>query len=520
MADMIDRRRFLQLAGVTAGATALAGTERRLLKAGAMSTPQGAGTSSKVVHVGMPSDPLSLDPVKYNDPTVFLVTSPVVEALYKFDNKLNLVPVLASGQPQVNADATRWEVPLRSGVTFHNGKSFTSDDVKFTIDSILNPSNASTDVPYYSSVSSVETSGPNVVVFNLNASNRYFGQEALIFPNIVPSNVPYTPSTYADKMIGTGPFRFVEWVHGQKVVLTRNDNYWRPGLPHVAGVQYAIIPTTEGQIAGLANGSLQLLPNLPPPDASVAESRGVRLYLAHLLPGVDWIWPNWSSPHPTADVNMRLAINWALNRRRIVEVVYKGFAQPESTIPSAGSLGYDKAIGSTIPPEGDLARARRYLTAAGGPPKSPLIVVFSNANDQASTEVQLISQDLAAIGIKTTIRQESVSASTSSLTSGAFDLYFLNIATVPTPNQAREIDDSVSPLDFNHVNDPQLTALANQAANDASVVPQVQRRALQVVPQIATVTYPSIFGVTKSLRGFTSTFGGSDVYGLVSTTLS
>lgn len=522
----IDRRRFLQLGGAAAlaagGASVLAGAspssaEGRLSVRRAGETRGPAASAKGVLNLAIPGDPLSLDPVKYNEPGVLLVYTSVMESLYKFDTKHNLVPVLASGPPKANSGYTRWTIPIRSGVRFHNGKLLTAQDVKFTIEQIVNPKSASNNAAGFSGLKSVEAPNDSTVVFNMKYKDRYFPQFALIQTKIVPSNVRYTPTTYASKLIGTGPFKFGQWVHGQKIVMTRNADYWNKPEPYLAGVVYQIIPSQEGQLAGLVNGSIQMLPNLAPADAALVRSRGQRLYAPTTVNGIDWLWPNWQSGHPTANVNMRLAIAYAINRKRIVEQVYKGLASPESTIPAFGSLGYSKTIGQSIPAAGDPAAAKRYLRLAGGAPKSPLVFVVSSDYLLAGTESQLIEEDLAAIGLQTTIQQESTGSAVSALVAGNYDLWFVVEFVTPAPIQPQLLDAVGSLLNYNHVDNARLSALAGEAANNIGAVPQVQRQALAVMPQIPLVTYPSIFGLAKSVTGFVATDGGSDVTGLNAT---
>jgi peptide/nickel transport system substrate-binding protein len=477
--------------------------------------------ASGTLNIAIPADPLSLDPVKYNEDSSLVIYTAVMEPLYEFDEHQNLKPVLAAGLPTMNASATSFTVPLRQDVTFHNGKRFGSDDVKFTVEQVLNPANASNNASFLqaAALKSVETPDQFTAVFNTGIPARYFFQTSTEMM-IVPSNVPYNASTYATSLIGTGPFKFVSWQHGIKIVLTRNDHYWASGLPHLQGVEYQIIPTTAAQLAGAVNGSIQMVPGLSPAYASVARSRGVALYAPTTELGIDWLWPNWGSSSPMSDVNLRLAVAYAINRNRITNVVYKGYGHPEDTIPARGSIGYDPSIGGAINPNGDPAAARKYLKAAGGAPSQPLRLVAATDYQQGATEAQLIQQDLADVGIQVSIVNEAITSALADLVSGKYDLWFVSEVVTPPPTQPKLLDGVGSLLNYNKVDDAQLSALANQAVNDVSVVPQIQKRALQVMPQIPIVTYPPLFAMGKDVSGFTATGGGSVLSGLGSTWLT
>lgn len=510
----MNRRQFI---GLSAGA----GMAALLAACGSSDGGSGSGKSSGILNVAISSDPEGLDPIKYSVASVIVAYTPVMEGLYTYDSKGSLTPVLAAGPPQINAAGTQFTIPLRKGVTFHNGKAFGSDDVKYTIEQLINPANASLHASALltAHVTSVETPDASTVVINTANPYRYLMQDiTTVYDVIVPANVPYTPNTYAQKMIGTGPFKFDSWVHGQSITLTRNDSYWQKGLPHLQGVKYQIIPNLAAQIAGLSNGTIHLVPGLPPRNVDVARGRGANVYMGTVTQGIDWLWPNWAPGHPTSDVNMRLAIAYVINRNRLNQVVYKNLARPEFTIPARGTMGYDSSIG--IDPNGDVSAAKKYLSAAGGPPSTPIKLLSPSGFPSAATSCQLIQEDLAAIGIRTQILQESSPAATAAAAQGNFDLWFWSGTVSVAPTQAALLYNPAHVINYNKVNDAQLTAVATQAVNDASAVPQVQKRALEVQPEIPLVTYPPVFAMAKGVQGFTDTRGGGYLSSLADTRLA
>jgi len=173
----------------------------------------------------------------------------------------SIVPDLAAGWSW-SEDGTQLTFPLRSGVKWHDGKPFTAQDVKCTWEALLglsvdkfriNPRKA-----WYRNVEQISTNGDNEVTFHLKRPQPYFiallafGQSP-----VYPCHVPLRDMR--NHPIGTGPFKFVEFKPNERITVTRNPDYWKPGRPYLDGIEYTIIPNASTRMLAFVAGKFDLI---------------------------------------------------------------------------------------------------------------------------------------------------------------------------------------------------------------------------------------------------------------------
>lgn len=514
-----SRREFLSGAMAAGGATVLgAGQIARLLgrplgdraAAGRVTSTSG----SDVLRVVLFGDPITLDPVARADPSQTPVVFLVNEPLYSFGPGLKTYPTLASAMPSISADGRRWRIPLRQGVRFSNGHPFSAADVKFTFDAIRAPSTHSANITSINWFDRVEVLDDHTVELILPQPYSS-GLTELTIIGIVPSNVSYTPTTYADKLIGTGPFTFSSWQHGVSLTLAKNRDYWNKGLPKVDGIEFVITPTPAAAVISLGNGSVDLVPQLPVNAVKALAGKPAHVVIPPGIGTIVWAWPNWEKGHPTSNLDLRQAIAWAIDRQRIVDTVYKGYGAPESTVPSYGSAYYDAALGSTYGRHGNVKLAKRYATKAARELSQPLQVVWDDADPSLQQVAELLQENWAAIGIQSNLQQLNGAAALGALSEGRYDVYLLSIAIVPATSQAPLLYLPGSGVNFNHVDDPDLTRWSNAAlhavtADEArQAIKELQARSLQVVPTVPLVTEQVLFGVADRVHDFVDYYTGN-----------
>ncbi len=173
----------------------------------------------------------------------------------------SIVPDLATGWSW-SEDGKELTFPLRQGVKWHDGKPFTSADVKCTWDTLLersadkfriNPRKA-----WYGNFEEITTTGDSQVTFHLKRPQPYL--VALLASGqspVYPCHVP--PAQMRQHPIGTGPFKFVEFQPNEHITLTRNPDYWKPGRPYLDGIETTIIPNTSTRMLAFVAGKFDLL---------------------------------------------------------------------------------------------------------------------------------------------------------------------------------------------------------------------------------------------------------------------
>lgn len=376
----LSRRQLLKTLGggmlvMTAGGTLLdACSSTSTKKAASGSTTKSTSSETATLTVLIHKDPIALDPIKYNAGMIERPYRQVVETLYEWTIDKKIVPLLAAAMPTISSDQLTYTVPLRTDVTFHNGKAFGADDVVYTYEQCMDPKNSSIWLPNLGKVKSVTAKDAHTVVVELTEVFTPTLSAMALIP-IVPSNVPYNDKTYARSLIGTGPFVFDRWDQGVGIYFSKNKKYWQAGYPKVDKLVFKVEPSDATQIAELVGGTAQMMAKVAAKDVGVIKSRGGQVFVLENSSIIDYMYPNVQAGRWTADVNARLAIAWAMDRSQVLQTVFNGIGMPESTLPARGAQYYDATLGQFFGSKPDLQKAKAYLAKAGGPPSKPLELV-------------------------------------------------------------------------------------------------------------------------------------------------
>jgi peptide/nickel transport system substrate-binding protein len=270
---------------------------------------------------------------------------------------LTLKPMLA--ERWENPSPTTWRFHIRRGVKFHNGDPLTAEDVKFTVDLAL-ANKGSTQNSYLGPTESVRVVDPYTVELVTKTP----------FPPLLSniSRLHIVPRAY-DKIgadafaskqpIGTGPYKFVEWQRGQRIVLEANPDHWR-GAPSPKRLVFRFIPDPSTRAAELKAGGVDIITG--PPVAQLKElATGDTTIVT--IPAVRVIaYPMNTLRKPLEDARVRRALNLAVDRETIVKTLLQGYGKPTGQPFIPGWLGYDPEI---KPLPYDPAQAKKLLADAG-----------------------------------------------------------------------------------------------------------------------------------------------------------
>lgn len=410
-AGRYTRREFLRR---SAGALAAAGAGPGLLSAlvagcgrrQARRRGLPADLVKGALSIALDADVQTLDPAMHRSRTVEAVVRNICDGLVGRDAEMRYVPQLAHSW-QMDGE-TRWVFKLRQGVTFHDGSPFTADDVKFTVDRIIGaipglPPSPRKDL--LGPVSGAEALDSHTVAIITDGPYPILHKK-LVFQEICPRAYfeKVGPDVFARQPIGTGPFRLVEWVPGERIVVERFDQYYggSPEVPPVgtaklAGVIFRPLEEAATRLVSLEAQEVDVAVNVPPDQADRVEAmahahlsvaQGTRTHFVGLN----------CSRKPFSDRRVREAMRSAVDPRPIVEQFLLGRAQalPGMLVPIA--FGHD---GSLPQPRQDLAKARALLREAGYP--DGLEVTFDcEATDKRMTEA--IAGVMAEVGVRAEVR--------------------------------------------------------------------------------------------------------------------
>ncbi|MEM1610796.1 MAG: ABC transporter substrate-binding protein [Sulfolobales archaeon] len=335
--------------------------------------------------IGIPSEPPNLVLTGSPTWTYYQVVTPICNSLVDFDPQtLEWVPDLAESWQIIKTNDSKMLVVfyLVRNATWHDGVPFTSQDVKFSYEKI-GPVFNSFIAGMWKYLEGIDTPDNYTVVFRFNTTwglilyPGYFGGSGTcISPKHLYEGTDIATNPYNTKPVGTGPFKFKEWVKGQYIVLERNDKYWKKGLPYLDRIIYKIIPSSEAMMLAFQRGEIDFVWNYGITFAHAVQLE--RMIKEGKLPGKKvWFFPSPGGSldvlgfnlHPEGaaplkDVRVRKAIAMAINRSAIAEVVYFGKVEPLDTMVSrapATAMFYPDAKQPSYNPE----EANRLLDEAG-----------------------------------------------------------------------------------------------------------------------------------------------------------
>ncbi|MCL4459021.1 MAG: ABC transporter substrate-binding protein [Chloroflexi bacterium] len=352
-----------------------------------------------VLSVAQISEAPGLDPHKVPAAATVRLTEQMYDALVKLNPNMQVVPDLASS----------WETPdpktyifhLRKGVKFHNGRELTADDVKYSIERILDKKTGAMAASYFVAIDKIETPDPYTVKFLLkNPFAPFLTNLASFYAMIVPKEVVEASGDLQKVAVGTGPFKLGERVPDNVTKLERNKDYFIAGQPYLDGLNFFVTKDEAAIVAALRAKQLDFATVSPSSarllktekDLKVVSSPGLAYY---------YLGFNGSKP-PFNDVRVRQAISYAVDRQKIIDTVFWGEAV--LTGPIAPSLG-DWAIPVSNYPSytPNVTKAKELLAQAGYPQGfKSTIKVSTQLQIEAA---QIIQSQLRAIGIETEIVQ-------------------------------------------------------------------------------------------------------------------
>jgi peptide/nickel transport system substrate-binding protein len=319
----------------------------------------------------------------------------IFDPLVVLNADLSTSPGLAT-EFNANKDASQYEVKLRPGVTFHDGKPFTADDVIYSIRLMAKPTSAA--LPF---VTEIDLNGLKAV--NKNTLRIPLKTpDADLASNFVYYNTWIVQNGEKDfaKPVGTGPFKFQSFTPGQQSVFARNDNYWGTGGPYVDELKIVAISDPTARLNALLSGQIDAMAQMAYAQAKAHQSTGdINVLVAH-SPQVLMFYMDVTKP-PFNDNRVRLAMKLIADRPALITDAISGFGTIGNDIVGKGLKFYDSSIPQRAQ---DVAMAKSLLKQAG---HSNLNVTFqiSDAIPGFVEAATLYAQQATAAGVKINLQQ-------------------------------------------------------------------------------------------------------------------
>ena len=358
-----------------------------------------AQTSGGTLIAAWAQDPVGLDPHITSAYSSFQILENVLDTLVTLDEEQNVVPSLAESW-EVSDDGLVWTFHLRDGVAFSNGRALTADDVVYTYDRMLDPDTGSGNAYLLAGVVDVAAVDERTVTITLDEPNvALLGHLAVNKSVGIIARESVEDGTINTQPIGTGPFMITDFQPGTSVRLERNPHYWQDGMPYLDAIDIRIIPDESVRRTALVSGDVDWAISVPPQalDQLRAEEG---IVVDETTAGAYWYIGVNLEREPLNDPRVRQALAFAVNRENIAVAASFGTAQPTNgPIPSSSAWAMDHE-----PYSYDPERARELLAEAGLADGFDMEIMPTTQYEESIRAAQVIQADLAAVGIRASIR--------------------------------------------------------------------------------------------------------------------
>ncbi|VFR55115.1 Oligopeptide ABC transporter, periplasmic oligopeptide-binding protein OppA (TC 3.A.1.5.1) [plant metagenome] len=507
-----------------AGMLALAG-------ANAFAQTQG-GTLRAIVQ---PEPPILMLGLNQQIPTQY-VAGKIYESLLTWTPAIEPAPGLAKSW-KISEDGKLYSFELQSGVTWHDGKPFSADDVVFSIDKFLREVHPRARVIINQFVESVTATAPDKVEIRLKQPfapflKAFVSDNMPIVPKHIYEGTDFRSNPANQTPIGTGPFKLKEWRKGSHIILERNPSYWQKGKPYLDSIVFSVIPDAASRAVAFERGDVQVLRS---GDADSVDVRRLRK-----LPNVEYTTKGWEMfsqqsyiqmnqrKPPFDNVKVRQAVMTALNRKFVVDNIFFGLGKVATGPISSGTPFYD---GNVRAYDFDLKAARALIKESGVDlSKTPIKILSYPYGAVWDRLGEYTRQSLEQVGFKVEIEAADSGTWSKRVSEFDFDLTFSFTSQYGDPALgvsrlylARNIVKGSAFVNNQGYNNPEADKLWDQAATTTSnderqkLYTQIQQKLVEDVANgyLFEIENPTLYSnkvhnLVKSAIGLHDTF--ADVY--------
>jgi peptide/nickel transport system substrate-binding protein len=468
-------------------------------RSGDTGTPKRGGT----LIFARTADNTSLDPTQTGDNESIWTNEQLFETLYTVtpDGK-GVRPWLATSYDR-SADNTRFTFHLRKGVRFSNGAPMTADDVKFSIDRARTSGAGLTYID--GAIKRVDAPNDDTVVVTTKYPWAPLVADIALFVNgVIPKDYGgVSQDAFWKKPVGTGPFMLSSWKAGVSVDMVRNPHYWQKGKPYLDKISFTNVSDDNQRIVELKGGQAQIIRF--PPFSTMDELRSSPGVVAKAFAAtrVDYLLMN-QNVKPYADVHVRRAISYALDRAGMVKVLLFGEGKP-----AASYLAETEPFFSQYPDllSHDMARARAEM-AQSSAPNGFSTTFLSTPGDHLA---EIVQEELKPLGIDVAVRRVDVNQVFTVQGKGDYEItdeYWTEDIPDPDERTGWFLDEKSSRDYFTSHHEPALRRLVRQSEKvfdqdeRGRLYAEIQRMQAQSLPQIPLYYSPYAYAFSDKVHGF------------------
>jgi peptide/nickel transport system substrate-binding protein len=366
-----------------------------------VTTSLGASAQGKdTITVGLPSLAQTLDPHMHFERVGILVNINMFDSLLHRTAKLEFEPSLALSWKALND--TTWEFKLRKGVKFHNGATMTAEDVKFSIDRVIEPGKEKKKSPQYGNVRAIKEAkivGPDTVHVITDKPFPLLLERLVFFPIVPKAHVEKVGEEAfgSTATVGTGPWKLVEYKRDQHVRLEAFDGHWR-GKPAFKHVVFRSIPEVATAVAELKTGGVDIIRNVNAdllndlknhPQTTISTTPILRVHYISLD----------MRTAPFDKKPARQAANYAIDKQAMLTKMMAGLGKQVATVVQPAAFGFDPSV---QPYPYDPKKAKELLAQAGYP--NGVDITLHSSSVDWRPHFEALGQMLTEVGLRTTVK--------------------------------------------------------------------------------------------------------------------
>ncbi len=416
--------------------------------------------SEKVLSIGISKEPANLNPILIPGLYGEALAGNIFDTLVSFKEDSSKAQPLLAKDWDITENGTVYTFYLRENVVFHNGDALTAEDVKYTVEAILDPENASPSKEFFDPVEEIVVEDDHTVVFKLSSPYAPF-LLALGNPTcgIVPKELVERNGMdeFDRNPVGTGPYKFAEWRPDDRIVLEKNADYFlkEPALDKVV---FRPIPKPETMAAEVLSGGIDIAGEVLPQDIPRLSGSGKVEVMT--VPGLSNSYLGFSAQRsPFNNEKFRQAIYHAIPFEKAIGAIWKDIGQRAYSWIPPGVTGNDGTYLKSQVPEYDPEKAEKLfeeLRSSGAISDNFSFTFYTSQNPYRKRMATTVATELKDFGIDVKVETPEWGTLFPILKDGP-DMWILGWGSVPDPDRwTYKIFYSDSSMNFSHYQDPKV----------------------------------------------------------------
>lgn len=473
-------------------------------------TPKPGG----ILKVGLQADPTALDPHKQSLTAIWHVIEHIYNGLTRVKPDLSIEGALAESW-EISEDGLTYTFHLRPGVLFQDGTPLKASDVKFTFERLVDPETASTSAGDLASMESIEAPDDETVVMTLSAPDASLlatltGQSCVVYSQAF---VEANNNDVSQVAMGTGPFKFVEYVPNTRIVLEKNPDYWEEGLPYLDGIEMTIAADDTARTAAIVSGTVDFIEYAPLRDIEALQQDPNLVLAGDSNTNIRFIGLNLSV-EPFDNPLVRQAISLVVDRDAMLGPTVFGHGTPTEVL-------FPPDFWAALPQEvraPDVEAAKALMAEAGFADGFTTTITSWSQYSFLSNAAVVLQEQLRQIGIEAELNLVENATMVD-------QVYVGKTYEIAVTGESAYVDPSTLILpnfktgesgNFVNYSNPDVDALAEQGiavtdqAERAKIYQEIQQILLEDLPWISLFVANQYEAMKTTVKGYTHIPTGSN----------